>query len=145
MFLYKVDERQSDPKYITLELSAAFKMRPHFLPKGRPTTILKVVDAGQPVEPPAPWRGQDVQEYWADVEADNRVGQRTFRFYLPHPLLPDLSKMKHKPVYTDEITKMMFVSGETAEPSTETTWIIEEIVRQQVIEIVSGMIISLFV
>lgn len=34
-------------------------------------------------------------------------------------------------------TKMMFVSGETAEPSPETTTLIEEITRQQVIEIVS--------
>ena len=31
---------------------------------------------------------------------------------------------------------MMFVSGEAGEPSPETTGIIEEIVRQQVIEIV---------
>lgn len=37
---------------------------------------------------------------------------------------------------TDMIHKMMFVSGETAEPSVETTTLIEEIVRQQVIEIV---------
>lgn len=35
------------------------------------------------------------------------------------------------------IAQMMFVSGETAEPSTETTGIIEEIVRAQVIEMVS--------
>ncbi|OAG39710.1 hypothetical protein AYO21_05985 [Fonsecaea monophora] len=34
------------------------------------------------------------------------------------------------------IGQMMFVSGETAEPSTETTWMIEEIVREQVIEMV---------
>ena len=32
---------------------------------------------------------------------------------------------------------MMFVSGETGEPSGETTSMIEEIVRQQVVEIVS--------
>lgn len=32
--------------------------------------------------------------------------------------------------------KMMFVSGETAEPSVETTTLIEDIVRQQVVEIV---------
>lgn len=32
--------------------------------------------------------------------------------------------------------QMMFVSGETAEPSQETTTLIEEIVRQQVIEMV---------
>lgn len=32
--------------------------------------------------------------------------------------------------------QMMFVSGETAEPSTETTGLIEEIVRAQVIDMV---------
>jgi hypothetical protein len=32
---------------------------------------------------------------------------------------------------------MMYVSGETGEPSLETTGIIEDIVRQQVVEIVS--------
>jgi hypothetical protein len=32
---------------------------------------------------------------------------------------------------------MMYVSGETAEPSPETTGIIEEIVRNQVVELVS--------
>jgi len=35
------------------------------------------------------------------------------------------------------IEQMMYVSGETAEPSVETTGIIEDIVRQQVIELVS--------
>ncbi|KAJ5581759.1 Histone-fold [Penicillium sp. DV-2018c] len=38
---------------------------------------------------------------------------------------------------TNSIEKMMFVSGETAEPSPETTTLIEEITRQQVIEILS--------
>lgn len=38
--------------------------------------------------------------------------------------------------FTNDIIKMMFVSGETAEPSPETTTLIEEITRQQVIEIV---------
>jgi hypothetical protein len=37
---------------------------------------------------------------------------------------------------TNNNIKMMFVSGETAEPSPETTTLIEEITRQQVIEIV---------
>ncbi|KAL2137404.1 hypothetical protein VTI74DRAFT_25 [Chaetomium olivicolor] len=37
--------------------------------------------------------------------------------------------------YRQEIQQMMYVSGETAEPSVETTGIIEDIVRQQVIEI----------
>lgn len=38
---------------------------------------------------------------------------------------------------THSFQQMMFVSGETAEPSVETTGIIEDIVRQQVIELVS--------
>lgn len=42
----------------------------------------------------------------------------------------------------DFIQQMMYVSGETGEPSVETTGIIEEIVRQQVIEIVSRLCIS---
>lgn len=37
---------------------------------------------------------------------------------------------------TNFIHQMMFVSGETAEPSIETTTLIEDIVRQQVVEIV---------
>lgn len=36
--------------------------------------------------------------------------------------------------YRTEIQQMMYVSGETAEASVETTGMIEEIVRQQVIE-----------
>lgn len=42
--------------------------------------------------------------------------------------------------FTDVIQKMMFVSGETAEPSQETTTLIEEIVRQQVVEMVCSTI-----
>ena len=38
----------------------------------------------------------------------------------------------------DMVTQMMYVSGETGEPSAETTGMIEEIVRQQVVEIVSA-------
>ncbi|KAL5594619.1 uncharacterized protein BROUX77_007966 [Berkeleyomyces rouxiae] len=37
--------------------------------------------------------------------------------------------------YRQEISQMMYVSGETAEPSVETTGIIEDIVRQQVVEL----------
>lgn len=39
--------------------------------------------------------------------------------------------------FTNVLCKMMYVSGETAEPSVETTSMIEDIVRQQVIELVS--------
>lgn len=38
---------------------------------------------------------------------------------------------------------MMYVSGETVEPSPETTGMVEEIVRQQVIEMVSFCMIIL--
>lgn len=37
----------------------------------------------------------------------------------------------------ETVIQMMYVSGETGEPSVETLAIIEEIVRQQVIELVS--------
>lgn len=39
------------------------------------------------------------------------------------------------------LSQMMFVSGEQAEPSAETTYLIEEIVREQVIEMVSTVIL----
>lgn len=46
-------------------------------------------------------------------------------------------------VLMDVIQKMMFVSGETADPSVETTSMIEEIVHMQVVEMVStGFIIG---
>lgn len=44
---------------------------------------------------------------------------------------------KFKWALTDMLRQMMFVSGETAEPAIEATTLIEEITRQQVIEIVS--------
>lgn len=36
----------------------------------------------------------------------------------------------------DEIQQMMFVSGETVEPSPETTMLVEQLVQQQVMEMV---------
>lgn len=42
----------------------------------------------------------------------------------------------------DLLPQMMFVSGETAEPSIDTTTLIEEITRQQVIEIVRTLYVS---
>lgn len=59
------------------------------------------------------------------------------------PSLPDpraTQRDKHgsyKHWLTKSIRQMMYVSGETAEPPVETTGIIEDIVRQQVIELVS--------
>jgi transcription initiation protein SPT3 len=45
---------------------------------------------------------------------------------------------KDKFKYKVEIQQMMFVSGETGEPTPETTGVIEEMVRGQVIEMVSS-------
>lgn len=42
-------------------------------------------------------------------------------------------------ILLDTFGQMMYVSGETGEPSVETTSIIEDIVRQQVIELVSHL------
>lgn len=50
------------------------------------------------------------------------------------PDTPTTMAEKDKFKYRIEIQQMMFVSGETGEPSPETTGIIEEIVRGQVIE-----------
>lgn len=46
---------------------------------------------------------------------------------------------KHR--LTTAFQKMMYVSGETAEASPETTYLIEEIVREQVVEMVSSPIL----
>lgn len=43
---------------------------------------------------------------------------------------------EYKEGLTEVILQMMFVSGETAEPSPETTTMIEEIVHTQVVEMV---------
>jgi hypothetical protein len=45
--------------------------------------------------------------------------------------------------FTNVLRQMMYVSGETAEPPVETTSIIEDIVRQQVIELVRTPRLSL--
>lgn len=50
---------------------------------------------------------------------------------------PFLSEEDFRNALTNTIKQMMYVSGETGEPSVETTGIIEDIVRQQVVEIVS--------
>lgn len=63
--------------------------------------------------------------------------------YLPTPAAfsKDAKQFRELPPYfkviiADTFKQMMYVSGETGEPSVETTSIIEDIVRQQVIELV---------
>ena len=57
------------------------------------------------------------------------------------PELYDVEKQNEKAEWRvlmhGMIAQMMFVSGEEAEPSVQTTTIIEEIVREQVVELVS--------
>lgn len=48
----------------------------------------------------------------------------------------ELTPKDYKEDLANVISQMMFVSGETAEPSSETTTIIEEIVHTQVVEMV---------
>lgn len=57
-------------------------------------------------------------------------------------LSAESEEMRHyrKHTLTELFRQMMFVSGETAEPSADTTGMIEEIVRQQVIEMVRPVI-----
>ena len=50
------------------------------------------------------------------------------------PDIESVTEWKERLTYC--VKQMMFVSGETAEPSADTTGMIEEIVRQQVIEMV---------
>ncbi|KAL9623493.1 MAG: hypothetical protein Q9160_002173 [Pyrenula sp. 1 TL-2023] len=49
----------------------------------------------------------------------------------------DDSSIDHESVLSNVIPQMMFVSGETAEPSVETTGMIEQIVREQVVEMLT--------
>lgn len=52
------------------------------------------------------------------------------------PLDLEMTAEEYKEDLANVIAQMMFVSGETAEPSSETTTIIEEIVHTQVVEMV---------
>lgn len=52
------------------------------------------------------------------------------------PLDLEMTAEEYKEDRANVIAQMMFVSGETAEPSSETTTIIEEIVHTQVVEMV---------
>jgi len=53
------------------------------------------------------------------------------------PQEEDEAWLKFRSELMKKFRQMMYVSGETAEPSQETTGMVEEIVRQQVIEMVS--------
>ncbi|KAK1998683.1 TFIID-18kDa-domain-containing protein [Colletotrichum falcatum] len=81
-----------------------------------------------------PCDGEQHQRAKGKRPAHLKPRRKTGSFMLKH-------KSGGKPPYgwidrfTNVLRKMMYVSGETAEPSIETTSIIEDIVRQQVIEL----------
>lgn len=52
-----------------------------------------------------------------------------------HYTLPNMTSERGTGKYRSEITQMMYVAGETADSPLETTQIIEEVVREQVVEI----------
>lgn len=53
----------------------------------------------------------------------------------------EIAKGYKRIVLIPEFEQMMFVAGETGEPSSETTTLIEQIVHEQVIEMVSPYVI----
>ena len=61
----------------------------------------------------------------------------------PGPLPEEIAQGYKRIVLIPELQQMMFVAGETGEPSSETTTLVEEIVHQQVIEMAS-LSISMF-
>lgn len=74
-----------------------------------------------------------LEDPWAPSQVDLVTGEDLFWEYIVHFMFLAMRKAHQ---ITPEI-QMMYVSGETGEPSVETTGIIEDIVRQQVVEIVS--------
>lgn len=57
---------------------------------------------------------------------------------ITHVTMADITMRQWRRYLADDVFKqMMFVSGETGDPSPDATSMIEEIVRQQVVEIVS--------
>lgn len=83
-------------------------------PKGMQETLDQIMSCGEP------YAAEEV-EHLKQIDAAIKQDQKEEWDYL----------------MTNMITQMMFVSGETGEPSVETTTIIEEIVREQVVEMVS--------
>lgn len=69
---------------------------------------------------------------------DERISESSMSEVAPEYLV----KVEWRWLMHHLILQMMFVSGEEAEPSVQTTTIIEEIVREQVVELVSLSLIS---
>lgn len=94
-----------------------------------PTTESILDDIGSPAEST---NGSDI----IDIQSPGKP-RVLFSERLQLRNLNDESDEDFKDRLTEWFEQMMFVSGETAEPSPETTSMIEELVKQQVIEMVS--------
>lgn len=99
-----------------------------------------------------PRAGNTAWEPWSDDDSDSTLDEY-------HDADDEITEITEEPEYIDPVPtkalfkypftgkllrtnwfKMMFVSGETAEPSVETTTVIEDITREQVLEIVRSPI-----
>jgi hypothetical protein len=101
----------------------------HALSSGMERSKNEVVAREEPVQPPV------------KLDLSTPAGASDFDSDAPapRPLFSRKKKEARKAFLTRMLTlmaKMMYVSGETAEPIVETTSMIEDIVRQQVIELV---------
>lgn len=113
----------------TRSASRPFLSQPHNLGSLRsPSTGFisqpSALNLQQPQMPPTPLPSMDTNEQEARPP-----------MLMPHPSAR--SQKNPRELMINTVRQMMYVSGETAEPSVETTSIIEDIVRQQVIELVS--------
>ncbi|KAK4087532.1 Transcription initiation factor IID, 18kDa subunit [Purpureocillium lilacinum] len=111
----------------TRSASRPFLSQPHNLGSLRsPSTGFisqpSALNLQQPQMPPTPLPSMDTNEQEARPP-----------MLMPHPSAR--SQKNPRELMINTVRQMMYVSGETAEPSVETTSIIEDIVRQQVIEL----------
>ncbi|KAK2810074.1 hypothetical protein FQN50_003268 [Emmonsiellopsis sp. PD_5] len=82
-------------------------------------------------------KSTDEDDIFDDIQFQNPFDAKMEQDLDQDQDLDDETQEQWKLRLTNIFRQMMFVSGETAEPSAETTTLIEEIVRQQVIEMLS--------
>jgi hypothetical protein len=87
---------------------------------------------------------EELADYFAEKRAKSAksavpVPKREMSRLFYRKMRTRAARVTYKKKLMYDVFKMMYVSGETAEPSSETTGMVEEIVRQQVIEMVSGV------
>ncbi|KAK4234053.1 transcription initiation factor IID, 18kD subunit-domain-containing protein [Achaetomium macrosporum] len=96
-------------------------------PQELPITTYYAGDARHKSELPVEPVAHELQGYHPHGEAE----LAGYPVYSP---TPRVMMSNYTPQYRNEITKMMYVAGHTAEPSVETTTLVENIVRAQTID-----------